>query len=147
MTGAEIASRFYQAFESLDHETMGSLYSETARFTDPVFDLTGPDIGRMWRALCSGSTDLDLSFEVVDGGEMSALIDWEARYTFPPTGRRIHNRIQSRMTMKDGQIQLHVDQFDFYHWNRQAFGLIGSALGWTPPFRAQVRRGALRAIR
>jgi hypothetical protein len=100
----------------------------------------------MWRVLCTGSTDLELTFEIIDGGDLSALVDWEARYTFPPTGRRVHNRIQSRITIEEGLIQLHVDQFDFYRWNRQAFGLVGTALGWAPPFQARVRRGAVRAI-
>lgn len=147
MTGGEMANRFYRAFQALDHEAMAACYSPDARFTDPVFDLSGPDIAKMWRALCTGSADLALTFEVIDGGDLSALIDWEARYTFPPTGRLVHNRIQSRMTMAAGLIQLHVDQFDFYRWNRQAFGITGSVLGWARPFKARVRRGALRVVR
>lgn len=147
MTGTDMATRFYQAFQALDHETMAACYSGTARFTDPVFDLSGSDIGKMWRALCTGSTDLDLTFEIIDGGDESALIDWEAHYTFPPTGRLVHNRIQSRITLEKGLIKLHVDQFDFYRWNRQAFGMAGSALGWAPAFKERVRRGALRAIK
>lgn len=146
MSGLVLATRFYQAFRDLDHETMAGCYADDARFTDPVFDLIGPEIGRMWRALCSGSTDLDIEFDVIDAGDQGALVDWEARYTFPPTGRPVHNRIQSRMTVENGLISRQLDQFDFYRWNRQAFGITGALLGWAPPFKTRVRRGALRAI-
>jgi hypothetical protein len=147
MTGRDLATRFYRAFRGLDHETMAGCYTSDARFTDPVFDLVGPEIGTMWRALCSGSTDLEIGFDVIDGSDQSALVDWEARYTFPPTGRPVHNRIQTRMALENGLISRQLDQFDFYRWTRQAFGMSGALLGWTPPFKTRVRRGAVRAIK
>ena len=47
---AELITRFYQAFQQLDAETMASCYSEGVQFSDPVFtDLRGAEAGDMWR--------------------------------------------------------------------------------------------------
>jgi ketosteroid isomerase-like protein len=60
---AELISRFYQAFQQLDADTMASCYTEDVRFSDPVFtDLRGVDAGDMWRMLCTKAQGFSLSF-------------------------------------------------------------------------------------
>jgi hypothetical protein len=51
MTNAETQAsltRFYEAFARRDGEAMAALYAKDATFEDPVFRLTGSDIGKMW---------------------------------------------------------------------------------------------------
>ena len=139
-------TRFYQAFSRLDHATMATCYSPGARFVDPVFDVSGDDIGAMWKSLCEAATDLEITFDVVDFNDSAALVDWEAVYTFPPTGRTVHNRIQARMSIIEGLIVEHTDVFDFYKWARQAFGPAGVLIGWAPPFKKRVRERAVGGI-
>ena len=52
-----------------------------------------------------------------------------------------------RRRIKDGKIIRHIDHFDFYRWARQAFGIIGLLLGWTPFLKARVRKEALKNLK
>jgi hypothetical protein len=58
--------------------------------------------------------------------------------------------INSRFTLKDGLIHTQHDRFSMWKWSRQALGLQGLILGWTPHVRDKVRgmaaAGLLRAM-
>jgi hypothetical protein len=63
MTNAETQAaltRFYEAFARRDGGTMAALY---APFEDPVFRLTGKDIGKMWAGLMRGAKDFSVQFK------------------------------------------------------------------------------------
>ena len=133
---------FYAAFDRADGEAMARCYTPDARFSDPVFsDLRGERIGAMWRMLTSRSTDLDVELAEHEAGEEVGTARWIARYTFS-TGRRVVNDIRASFRFRDGLIAEHDDSFDFHAWSRQALGLTGTLLGWTPLLRAAVRRKA-----
>lgn len=139
--------RFYDAFARRDHRAMAASYTPTALFSDPVFPhLVGPRIGAMWRMLCERATDLRIEHGPVrvDGGR--AEVEWQAWYTFSATGRSVHNRVAARFELEGGLIRRHIDDFDFYRWARQALGLKGVVLGWTPLVRTAVRRRAARSL-
>jgi len=36
--------------------------------------------------------------------------------------------------------------FDLYRWARQALGIKGLVLGWTPPVQRAIRRRAIRSL-
>ena len=142
-----LVERFYAAFGRRDHRTMAASYAPTARFSDPVFqDLTGPRIGTMWRMLCERATDLRVECGPVrmEGG--MARVEWHAWYTYSATGRRVHNRIASALSLEQGLIRRHDDVFDLYRWARQALGIKGLLLGWTPPVQRAIRRQASRSL-
>ena len=65
-----------------------------------------------------------------------------ARYRFAQTGRQVVNDVHSRFRFVDGLIAEQVDEFDFHRWSRQALGLNGLLLGWTPMLRRNVQRQA-----
>ena len=67
---------------------------------------------------------------------------WVADYTFTQTGRPVRNDVRARFEFSNGLIAVHRDDFDFHAWSRQALGLPGALLGWTPLLRAAVRRRA-----
>lgn len=67
---------------------------------------------------------------------------WEAVYTFSASGRRVHNKMDSAFAFKDGKIIGHRDHFAFWRWSRQALGLSGLLLGWSPFLKAKVRARA-----
>jgi hypothetical protein len=146
-SGTALVERFYAAFDRCDHRTMAASYAPTARFSDPVFqDLAGPRIGIMWRMLCERATDLRVECGAVrmEGG--MARVEWQAWYTHSATGRRVHNRIAAAFSLEQGLISRHDDVFDLYRWARQALGLKGLALGWTPPVQRAIRRQASRSL-
>lgn len=142
-----LVERFYAAFDRRDHRAMAASYAPTARFSDPVFqDLTGSRIGTMWRMLCERATDLRVECGPVRTEGDMARVEWQAWYTYGATGRRVHNRITATLTLEQGLIRRHDDVFDLHRWARQALGIKGLVLGWTPPVQRAIRRQASRSL-
>lgn len=139
-----LITRFYQAFQRLDAEAMVACYSEDIVFSDPVFGtLRGRDAGDMWRMLTTRAKDFTLTFDDVrsDGAH------WVATYLFSQTGRVVVNDIQARFVIRDGLICQHDDTFDLWRWSRQALGMPGVLLGWTPMLQNKVRQQAFKGLR
>jgi hypothetical protein len=127
----------------LDGDAMAACYAPDARFSDPAFgELRGSEPGDMWRMLTSRSTDLTVELVEHDADERAGTAPWIARYTFGPTGRHVVNEVRSKFRFDGGLIAEHDDSFSFHRWSRQALGLPGLLLGWTPLLRASVRRRA-----
>ena len=136
---------FYDAFAQLDGGKMERCYADDARFDDEVFSLRGQrEIGSMWRMLCDATRAKGLAvwrLEVSAVTERSA--HWDATYRFSATGRMVTNRIDATFEFNPaGLIVRHTDRFDFWSWSRQALGLPGQLLGWTPMLRNKVRAQA-----
>lgn len=146
-TGSELVERFYRAFAQRDAAAMRACYHPQVHFTDPVFDLHGADAGRMWQMLCERGADLRVEHgDVNEASDGTLRTHWQAWYTFSTTGRPVHNRIDATLTLQDGLIVRHVDDFDFWRWSRQALGAPGLLLGWTPLLRRRVQRQAARGL-
>ena len=153
---AELLTRFYRAFAALDADVMAACYAPDARFRDEVFTLEGrEEIAAMWRMLCTatrakGMDAWSLQFSGVHADDRHGHAHWEPRYRFSATGRLVHNIIDAEFRFRDGLIIDHRDRFDFWSWSRQALGLPGWLLGWTPVLRGKVQAQAaanLKAFR
>lgn len=141
-----LITRFYQAFQQLDAETMVQCYTEDVLFSDPVFgELRGQGARDMWRMLTSRAKDFTLSFNHVQADDQQGSARWVATYVFSQTGAIVINDIQARFVFRDGRICEHHDHFDLWRWSRQALGIKGTLLGWTPlaknAIRAQAKKG------
>lgn len=142
--------RLYAAFAGLDGDAMAACYAEDARFDDEVFSLAGRrQIGGMWAMLCSGTRAQGLAQWRLQASDITGhSAHWEAHYLFPATGRMVHNRIDAEFEFDaHGSIARHHDRFDFWRWSRQALGLPGWLLGWTPFLRRKVRDQAAANLR
>lgn len=139
----ELIKRFYAAFDAGDGETMAACYASDAHFSDPVFtDLNGAEAGEMWQMLLSAPGKVEIELPEHDADESSGTARWIARYTFTQTGRPVVNEIRATFKFRDGLIVDHHDEFNFHRWSRQALGLPGLLLGWTPIIRGAVQRKA-----
>lgn len=145
---------FYNAFSRLDAEAMAECYATDAVFDDEVFSLRGKrEVTAMWRMLCdavqaNGDDAWQLCFEDVHASAANGRARWEARYRFGANGRVVRNHIESRFAFnRMGLIVQHRDRFNFWRWARQAFGLPGWLLGWSPLLRRLVRSGARARLR
>jgi hypothetical protein len=96
--------------------------------------------------LCERATDLRVACGPVRMEGDIARVEWQAWYTYSVTGRRVHNRIAASLSLEQGLIHRHDDVFDLYRWARQALGLKGLVLGWTPPVQRAIRRQASRSL-
>jgi ketosteroid isomerase-like protein len=142
-----LITRFYQAFQTLDADTMASCYTEDVRFSDPVFnDLRGADAGDMWRMLCTKAQNFSLTFDGVAADEYSGRARWIATYTFSQTGNTVVNPIDASFHFRDGKISEHRDQFDLWRWAGQALGLKGRLLGWAPFVQNAIRHQASKGL-
>ena len=147
---AQTLHRFYTAFAQLDHATMAACYAPNATFDDEAFSLKGRDqIGGMWRMLCTASQKpgaaehWKLAFSGIDADATGGKAHWEADYLFSATGRKVHNIVDGTFTFTpDGLIATHRDRFNFRSWSRQALGLPGALLGWSPSLKRKVRSTA-----
>ena len=140
---SKLVRAFYTSFQNKDYKTMQSLYHPDATFSDPVFqNLTSGEVKAMWQMLIGAGKDLRILFSDIrcDGDQGSC--HWEAFYTFSRTGKTVHNIIDTQFEFVDGAILRHRDHFNFWRWSRQAFGLTGLAIGWTPFFHNKVSQAA-----
>ncbi len=148
MSARDVAEQLYLAFQRHDGDAMAALYAAGATFWDPAFgDLAGPEVGGMWKMLTARSTDLELHFEIAEAGDERVVVRWTARYTFSATGRKVENRVESRLRVQDGRIVSQRDEFDFHRWAKQAFGLVGILIGWSSLFQRGFQRKARGALR
>ena len=144
----QVIERFYTAFQQLDHQTMNDCYSEVPIFNDAVFGiLEGEEVRSMWEMLCTNARDFSLTFsniKLLD--DEYATCNWQARYTFSKTGRKVVNNIKAHMRLQDGKIMEHTDQFDIWKWSRQALGVPGLLLGWSGFFKNRIRLNARKSL-
>jgi ketosteroid isomerase-like protein len=134
---------FYQCFQQKDWKGMQACYHPEVWFSDPVFpNLKGNEAKAMWNMLVVAGKDLALEFRNVQADDVKGSCDWDARYSFSKTGRKVHNIIHANFEFKDGKIYRHTDTFDFWRWTRMALGPVGTVLGWSPMIQNKVRATA-----
>lgn len=137
-----IITNFYTCFGQRDYAGMIAHYAPYIHFTDPVFDLHGPQAGAMWHMLCQGGKDLRVTFANIQADNRQGRAHWEAWYTFSATGRPVHNIIEAEFQFENGKIARHIDHFSFWRWSRQALGTTGLLLGWSPFLQDKVKATA-----
>jgi SnoaL-like domain len=140
-----VLTRLFDAFSRRDGEVMASLYAPKATFEDPIFELQGAEIGRMWIALTGRSKDLSISYTVARAAAGHGVVEWTARYLF--AGKRpVENVIISDLELEDGLVVKQLDRWDFPRWASQALGAPGSLFGSFEWFRRKVSRDAATRI-
>ena len=143
-----VITRFYEAFQRLDAEGMAACYTDDVCFSDPVFgELQGKDARDMWRMLTSRAKDFTLTFDQVQADDRAGSAHWVATYVFSQTGNIVINNIQARFVFRDGKICEHRDHFDLWQWSRQALGIKGLLLGWTPLVKNAIRAQAHKGLK
>ena len=143
---ADLLTSFYDAFARRDGDAMAACYHPEVEFEDEVFTLRGARAGAMWTMLCEAGTDLTLEASDIHANDETGSARWAATYTFSQTGRTVRNEIEAAFTFEDGLIRTHRDRFSFWRWSRQALGLPGLLLGWTPLLRQAVQRRATERL-
>lgn len=145
--GAEIAKAFYDAFARRDGAAMNACYADDATFSDPVFpDLDARRTRGMWDMLTKGAQNFRLRYEVLEASDERVRVKWIANYDFSRTGRPVENHVTTVMELRGGRIVRQRDSFDFWAWSRQALGLPGLLLGWTPIIQKKVQATAAAGL-
>ncbi|MFY0624953.1 MAG: nuclear transport factor 2 family protein [Reichenbachiella sp.] len=143
----KLIERFYTAFQNKKADEMISCYHQDLEFEDPAFGtLDYTQTCAMWSMLIEAGKDLEISFKNAWSENEFGGADWEAKYTFSKTGRKVHNRIDAKFLFKDNLIVGHRDHFDFYKWTRMALGGPGILLGWTNYLQKKVNTNVLNLL-
>ena len=146
-TNQALIEKFYSAFAQLDYQSMAECYHEDIHFSDPAFtNLNGKEAFAMWHMLCTRAKEFNLTFDNVWANETQGGCNWNAKYLFSKSGKKVDNHITATFTFKDGKIIDHKDHFDFYKWSCMALGLPGILLGWTPFLRNKVQQMGMKEL-
>jgi hypothetical protein len=97
--------------------------------------------------LISAGKDLRIDFNNIKADDRKGSCHWEAWYTFSRTGKKVHNVIDASFEFKEGLILVHKDVFDFWRWSRQALGVAGLLLGWSPILKNKIQATAASGLR
>lgn len=140
MNNKELIEHFYQSFSEGNAEAMSDCYHEDVHFTDPAFgDLHGEEVGSMWKMLMRRSAIIPkIQFSNVQADDKKGSANWIAEYEFGTDRRQVINEISAQFEFADGKIIRHKDDFNFWKWSRQALGLPGWLLGWTPFMKKKI---------
>lgn len=143
----ELIHTFYSAFKERNFRVMQECYADSATFSDPVFqDLNADQVRAMWEMFLVKNDSLTIEYKNVELISELVTAQWTARYTLSSTGRPVTNTIRAIFRIKDGKIMRHTDSFNFYGWTRQALGLKGALIGWTPLVKNRVRKTAMASL-
>jgi ketosteroid isomerase-like protein len=149
MENKQLIQHFYESFAQNNADGMVACYADKIEFSDPVFgSLKGADAKNMWKMLIErGKGEIKIEFENVAANEQKGSADWTAHYVFSQTGRNVVNKIHAEFEFKDGKIFRHQDTFDIWNWSKQALGISGLLLGWSPFLKNKIRQNALKSLR
>jgi ketosteroid isomerase-like protein len=143
----KLIEQFYAAFARRDGDGMAACYSDSVRFSDPVFpSLEGEHARSMWKMLCGRAKDLDVVASDISWDGKAGHAKWVAHYTFAATGRKVENIIHATFAIAGGKIVEHADVFDFWRWSRQALGAPGLLLGWSSFLQKKVQGQAAKSL-
>ena len=141
MTPAEeIVQRLYESVKRGDATAATECYCDDASYRDIAFDLKGkPDIGAMWRLVCSRGVKVEYGDIRTEGSEVKG--HWVFNYKFHGTNP-VTNPMDSTFIVRDGKIVVHHDHASRWNWARQALGIPKGALVTVLPFilRKQARK-------
>lgn len=144
---AELIRDFYTCLGNRDARGMGACYHRDVEFSDEVFtELAAAEAKAMWQMLCERGKDLKIEFRDIKADDSTGSAHWEAWYTFSPTGRKVHNKIDARFEFRGGKIFRHRDTFDFKDWAAQALGPKGRLLSWSGFLKKRVREQAAKSL-
>lgn len=139
----QLIRQFYTGFQNMDYKSMQACYADNAVFDDAVFsNLNATEVKAMWEMLCKRGKDFKLEFSDIKTDNNKGSANWVATYLFSSTGKKVTNKIHAEFEFENGKIIKHTDQFNFYKWAKQAFGLTGVLIGWTSFFKNKVRHTA-----
>jgi ketosteroid isomerase-like protein len=141
MTNVKLIEKFYTSFSEGDFKGMKECYHAEICFQDPVFGkLMGEKPGNMWEMLLSQKkANLTISFDRIDVSSNTGKAHWTAEYLYGKSKRKVTNIVRAEFKFKEGKIIEHIDTFDLWKWTKQAMGITGYLMGWTPFMKTKIQ--------
>jgi len=142
MNNKEVITKFYTSFSNGNYKKMLECYHKDIIFEDAVFGkLKGDKAFKMWEMLLSQKKgETIINFDNVQATAESGKANWVAEYYYGDKKRKIINRVSAEFKFKDGKIIQHIDSFDLWKWTKQALGIAGLLIGWTPFIKNKIQK-------
>lgn len=140
-TPREVVTQFYAAFVGHNPDAMEKLYAPDVKFKDAIFSYNDrAGTMHMWRKIMQDPTSkFVFTLDSVEGNQVKG--HWVADYKL--NGRKVHNEISTQMTVENGKITRHTDDFSWSKWAPQALPLGHLA---TLPGLKQLVQSIMRGI-
>ena len=141
MNHTTLIKKFYTSFSKGNAQGMTSCYHKDVTFQDPVFGkLNGDRACKMWEMLLSQKkAETSINFSNIVSNAQDGTANWIAKYQYGDKNRPVVNKVQAQFRFKDGKIISHTDTFDLWKWTRQALGISGYLIGWTPFMKNKIQ--------
>ena len=147
LNNKKLITRFYYSFANGKVKSMQDCYANDIVFKDPVFgELKGNRAKKMWEMLLDRNKDIDIFVSDIFVGNDTGTAKWKADYNFGKKKRKVTNKVIANFELKDNKISKHTDEFNFYKWAKQAFGIKGLLFGWTNWFRKKVQKEVNKSL-
>lgn len=142
MNNKKLIEQFYTSFSNGNVEKMLECYHRDIIFKDPVFGtLKGKRAFDMWKMLLSKKNEnTTIKSYGITADEKKGEANWVAEYHYGLKKRKVINRVYADFTLKDGKIIQHIDTFDLWKWTKQALGITGYLIGWTPYMKSKIQK-------
>ena len=142
MNNSDTIKKFYTSFANGDAKGMIECYHENVVFQDPVFGtLKGLRAHKMWEMLLSNKkASAKISYSGIKSTNENGQAKWIAEYLYGEKKRPVINKVSAAFKFKDGKIIEHIDTFDLWKWTRQAMGIVGVLMGWTPMIKSKIQK-------
>ena len=140
MKNEELINKFYTSFSDGDVKGMLACYHKDIVFHDPAFGrLKGERAFEMWEMLLSQKkADTIISFENIQATTEKGQANWTAEYVYE--NRKVINHVSATFKFKESKIIEHTDTFNLWEWSRQALGVTGLLIGWTPFMKNKIQQ-------
>ena len=142
----KIVEGFYEALNKGDYQFVNSLYHSNASYKDELFELKGVEIHALWYSAVQPDLNLSVELKSIKEVDGRVITEWVMNYTLDIINRRISLNEKGTFIFKGDKIIEHIDEYDFWSWCTQAFGIIGKSLGWSNWLRKRVRNQARKSV-
>jgi len=82
----------------------------------------------------------NVNVSYIEATETTGGANWTATYKYGENERDVVNNVTASFKFKDGKIIEHIDSFKLWKWTRQALGVSGTLLGWTPLMKNKIQK-------
>ncbi len=142
----DLVKQFYDALNRGDYKFVNRLYHSDARYKDEIFDFQGAEIHALWYSATRPEMKLFAKLESIHEENDKVVTEWIMTYTLDVINRRISLREKGTFVFQGEKIIKHTDEYDFWSWCTQAFGIIGRALGWSVWLQNRVKKQARKSV-
>jgi hypothetical protein len=140
-----VVERFFSAYANADPVAMSACLHPQISYSDPLFpDLRGVRVGLRWHWQLRHATEFKLQKQIMFMDERKAQLKLDVAYLWH--GRAVHHEVLSTLTIWDDLIVRQIDEYPYWPYAKQAYGVAGHLLGGLGWAQSVVQRRAAAAV-